>query len=30
VRGACVLGAQIAANVVNVKVPVVMFDLPAK
>jgi hypothetical protein len=25
-----VMGAQIAAHLVNVKVPVVLFDLPAK
>ncbi len=30
VLGAGVMGAQIAAHLVNVKVPVVMFDLPAK
>ena len=28
--GAGVMGAQIAAHLVNVKVPVVLFDLPAK
>ena len=30
VLGAGVMGAQIAAHFVNVKVPVVLFDLPAK
>src|SRR5574343_1762500 len=30
VLGAGVMGAQIAANLVNVQVPVVLFDLPAK
>jgi 3-hydroxyacyl-CoA dehydrogenase len=30
VLGAGVMGAQIAAQLVNVKVPVVLFDLPAK
>ena len=30
VLGAGVMGAQIAAHLVNVKVPVVLFDLPAK
>ncbi|WP_087748405.1 MULTISPECIES: 3-hydroxyacyl-CoA dehydrogenase/enoyl-CoA hydratase family protein [unclassified Acidovorax] len=30
VLGAGVMGAQIAAHMVNVKVPVVLFDLPAK
>ena len=30
VLGAGVMGAQIAAHLVNVKVPVVVFDLPAK
>src|SRR5574343_1244623 len=30
VLGAGVIGAQIAAHLVNVKVPVVLFDLPAK
>ena len=30
VLGAGVMGAQIAAHCVNVKVPVVLFDLPAK
>lgn len=29
VLGAGVMGAQIAAHLVNVKVPVVLFDLPA-
>jgi 3-hydroxyacyl-CoA dehydrogenase len=28
VLGAGVMGAQIAAHLVNVKVPVVLFDLP--
>lgn len=28
--GAGVMGAQIAAHLVNVKVPVILFDLPAK
>ena len=28
--GAGVMGAQIAAHLVNAKVPVVLFDLPAK
>src|SRR5690554_1300280 len=30
VLGAGVMGAQIAAQLVNLKVPVVLFDLPAK
>ena len=30
VLGAGVMGAQIAAHLVNAKVPVVLFDLPAK
>jgi len=30
VLGAGVMGAQIAAHLVNVKVPVVLVDLPAK
>ena len=30
VLGAGVMGAQIAAHLVNVNVPVVLFDLPAK
>jgi len=30
VLGAGVMGAQIAAHLVNVKVPVTLFDLPAK
>lgn len=30
VFGAGVMGAQIAAHLVNVKVPVILFDLPAK
>ena len=30
VLGAGVMGAQIAAHLVNVKVPVVLFDLPAQ
>ena len=30
VLGAGVMGAQIAAHLVNVKVPVILFDLPAK
>ncbi|MBP6646984.1 MAG: hypothetical protein KA207_14070, partial [Burkholderiaceae bacterium] len=30
VLGAGVMGAQIAAHLVNVKVNVVLFDLPAK
>ena len=30
VLGAGVMGAQIAAHLVNVKVPVVLFDLAAK
>jgi 3-hydroxyacyl-CoA dehydrogenase len=30
VLGAGVMGAQIAAHLVNIKVPVVLFDLPAK
>ena len=30
VLGAGVMGAQIAAQLVNCKVPVVLFDLPAK
>ena len=30
VLGAGVMGAQIAAQLVNVKVPVILFDLPAK
>jgi len=30
VLGAGVMGAQIAAHLVNVKVPVVLFDLPGK
>ncbi|QXL83535.1 3-hydroxyacyl-CoA dehydrogenase/enoyl-CoA hydratase family protein [Comamonas sp. NLF-1-9] len=30
VLGAGVMGAQIAAHLINVKVPVVLFDLPAK
>ena len=30
VLGAGVMGAQIAAHLVNVGVPVVLFDLPAK
>ena len=30
VLGAGVMGAQIAAHLVNVQVPVVLFDLPAK
>jgi 3-hydroxyacyl-CoA dehydrogenase len=30
VLGAGVMGAQIAAHCVNAKVPVVLFDLPAK
>ena len=30
VLGAGVMGAQIAAHLVNVKVPVIVFDLPAK
>ncbi len=29
VLGAGVMGAQIAAHLVNVQVPVVLFDLPA-
>ena len=29
VLGAGVMGAQIAAHLVNVRVPVVLFDLPA-
>ena len=28
VLGAGVMGAQIAAHLVNVKVPVILFDLP--
>lgn len=28
VLGAGVMGAQIAAHLINVKVPVVLFDLP--
>ena len=30
VLGAGVMGAQIAAHLVNVKLPVVLFDLPEK
>lgn len=30
VLGAGVMGAQIAAHLVNAKVPVTLFDLPAK
>ena len=30
VLGAGVMGAQIAAHLVNAKVPVILFDLPAK
>src|SRR5205085_5556200 len=30
VLGAGVMGAQISAHLVNVKVPVVLFDLPAR
>ncbi|MBU6494515.1 MAG: 3-hydroxyacyl-CoA dehydrogenase, partial [Burkholderiales bacterium] len=30
VLGAGVMGAQIAAHLINAKVPVVLFDLPAK
>jgi 3-hydroxyacyl-CoA dehydrogenase len=30
VLGAGVMGAQIAAHLINVKVPVILFDLPAK
>ena len=30
VLGAGVMGAQIAAHLVNVGVPVILFDLPAK
>ena len=30
VLGAGVMGAQIAAHLVNLKIPVVLFDLPAK
>ena len=30
VLGAGVMGAQIAAHLVNCKVPVILFDLPAK
>ena len=30
VLGAGVMGAQIAAHLVNVRVPVILFDLPAK
>ena len=30
VLGAGVMGAQIAAHLVNVKVPVILFDLPEK
>ena len=30
VLGAGVMGAQIAAHLVNVEVPVILFDLPAK
>ena len=30
VLGAGVMGAQIAAHLVNLKVPVILFDLPAK
>src|SRR4051794_41558826 len=30
VLGAGVMGAQIAAHLVNVKVPVILFDIPAK
>jgi 3-hydroxyacyl-CoA dehydrogenase len=30
VLGAGVMGAQIAAHLVNCKVPVLLFDLPAK
>ena len=30
VLGAGVMGAQIAAHCVNAKVPVILFDLPAK
>src|SRR6201989_2276162 len=30
VLGAGVMGAEIAAHLVNVRVPVVLFDLPAK
>ena len=30
VPGAGVMGAQIAAHCINAKVPVVLFDLPAK
>jgi 3-hydroxyacyl-CoA dehydrogenase len=30
VLGAGVMGAQIAAHLVNVKVPVVLFDLPGQ
>jgi 3-hydroxyacyl-CoA dehydrogenase len=30
VLGAGVMGAQIAAHLANAKVPVVLFDLPAK
>ena len=30
VLGAGVMGAQIAAHLVNLKVPVLLFDLPAK
>ena len=30
VLGAGVMGAQIAAHCVNARVPVILFDLPAK
>lgn len=30
VLGAGVMGAQIAAHLINAKVPVLLFDLPAK
>ena len=30
VLGAGVMGAQIAAHLVNVRVPVILFDLPAR
>ena len=30
VLGAGVMGAQIAAHLVNAKVPAILFDLPAK
>ena len=30
VLGAGVMGAQIAAHLVNARVPVLLFDLPAK